>query len=684
MKHLLHALESRRHKLSVPDAELDQLLSEVKDARDVKGSEQFTDSLDKVLTDLRSLSEAHAFLKPVTKADAPDYHLVIKQPMDLGTMGRKVRSKQYKTKTEFVADLNLIWDNCLNYNANPSHPLRRCANFLRKRTVILAEMIHDPSERSAPFTLRKMPSHLRRRSVIDESDDDYSSASGKVNGKSRTNGVGKMDGVVYTNGRHNGINGINGRASSTPESDAPARPPAQRSRGSGHARRPPPEESFAERTAITRTVESMSQFLSLDKELQLDDGLQRHLDTAGAGPSRLTPGDGFLREESARRVKSQLRQIRQNDEDILRLDEWREVDDSKATTGGKRKRLVIASSDDEPDDIPRRTKFSTTGLPPDQEENESNTDLWWEAMRSGNMIGGGVLPMAQHGFPPLKPNAMRRRKKRPKNGKANDPRPGLTGTIYKNISTLHNIRRVHSKILILNAAAEDPNLHVPPMDDDEPEAPRPPIPGLTLAEDSGAQCLHRVSSTILEHAGFEGSSQVSLNVLQHVVGDYIMNVGRTFRYMCDKFGHTMSNEQIILHCLSEHGISEVQDLERYVKDDVERYGSRLQDLERKLTQAYIEQAGASAIEEDGLFDEENEEFALGGFTEELGEDFFGLRELGLERELGLTSLAIPKRLLRGRRDNSANAASTNREPPLPYPPPASFIPIHTANLDSHI
>lgn len=33
MKHLLHALESRRHKLAVPDAELDQLLSEVKDAR---------------------------------------------------------------------------------------------------------------------------------------------------------------------------------------------------------------------------------------------------------------------------------------------------------------------------------------------------------------------------------------------------------------------------------------------------------------------------------------------------------------------------------------------------------------------------------------------------------------------------------------------------------------------------
>jgi transcriptional activator SPT7 len=75
--------------------------------------------------------------------------------------------------------------------------------------------------------------------------------------------------------------------------------------------------------------------------------------------------------------------------------------------------------------------------------------------------------------------------------------------------------------------------------------------------------------------------------------------------------------------------------------------------------------------------------------------------MGLEAELGLTSLSVPKKLLRGRRDNAANAryiyslyhpsyptylfgSSTNREPPLPYPPPTPFIPIHTANLDSHI
>ena len=38
-------------------------------------------------------------------------------PMDFQTMQKKVKSKQYKSKREFKDDLDLIWQNCLNYNA---------------------------------------------------------------------------------------------------------------------------------------------------------------------------------------------------------------------------------------------------------------------------------------------------------------------------------------------------------------------------------------------------------------------------------------------------------------------------------------------------------------------------------------------------------------------------------------
>lgn len=40
--------------------------------------------------------------------------------------------------------------------------------------------------------------------------------------------------------------------------------------------------------------------------------------------------------------------------------------------------------------------------------------------------------------------------------------------------------------------------------------------------------------------------------------------------------------------------------------------------------------------------------ARGNFTEELGEDFFGLRELGLDKEFGMSSLSIPASLFHGR------------------------------------
>lgn len=39
--------------------------------------------------------------------------------MDFTKMARKVRLHEYKTKRDFINDLNLIWDNCLLYNSEP-------------------------------------------------------------------------------------------------------------------------------------------------------------------------------------------------------------------------------------------------------------------------------------------------------------------------------------------------------------------------------------------------------------------------------------------------------------------------------------------------------------------------------------------------------------------------------------
>lgn len=61
-------------------------------------------------------------------------------------------------------------------------------------------------------------------------------------------------------------------------------------------------------------------------------------------------------------------------------------------------------------------------------------------------------------------------------------------------------------------------------------------------------------------------------------------------------------QEIVLHALFENGTLEVQEMERYIKDDVERYGNKISELERKLAQTYNDQVEPLTIEDDTLFE----------------------------------------------------------------------------------
>jgi len=86
------------------------------------------------------------FAEPVDKEDAPDYYDIIQNPMDLSTMYDKVNKHQYNCAAEFLADANLICDNCLEYN--PDRSLRSTACQFRDvvHAVIKAEMDTDFEE----------------------------------------------------------------------------------------------------------------------------------------------------------------------------------------------------------------------------------------------------------------------------------------------------------------------------------------------------------------------------------------------------------------------------------------------------------------------------------------------------------------------------------------------------------
>lgn len=91
--------------------------------------------LDEILEKLKADPHALIFLNKVSKKDAPNYYDVIKHPMDLGTVAKKI--PLYRGLADFKADLDLIWDNCLEYNTaeyfiNCATEMRNLANTLMR------------------------------------------------------------------------------------------------------------------------------------------------------------------------------------------------------------------------------------------------------------------------------------------------------------------------------------------------------------------------------------------------------------------------------------------------------------------------------------------------------------------------------------------------------------------------
>lgn len=70
-----------------------------------------------VLAAVKQHTNAWPFAKPVNALDVPDYYDVIKYPMDLRTMGERLKKDYYVTRRLFMADMARIFSNCRLYNS---------------------------------------------------------------------------------------------------------------------------------------------------------------------------------------------------------------------------------------------------------------------------------------------------------------------------------------------------------------------------------------------------------------------------------------------------------------------------------------------------------------------------------------------------------------------------------------
>ncbi|GAA5870239.1 hypothetical protein JCM3774_004618 [Rhodotorula dairenensis] len=83
-------------------------------------------AMRKVLTEVKSFDKPAYFAQPVSREQVPDYHDIIKYPMDWSTMAAKIDRHEYATALDFSDDVRLVINNARRYN-KPATPIHRAA-----------------------------------------------------------------------------------------------------------------------------------------------------------------------------------------------------------------------------------------------------------------------------------------------------------------------------------------------------------------------------------------------------------------------------------------------------------------------------------------------------------------------------------------------------------------------------
>ncbi len=76
--------------------------------------------LQRLLDLLRDLDKNRIFHEPVDAEEVPTYYSTIKNPMDFSKMQSKINKMEYENLNQFESDINLILNNCLQFNQKTS------------------------------------------------------------------------------------------------------------------------------------------------------------------------------------------------------------------------------------------------------------------------------------------------------------------------------------------------------------------------------------------------------------------------------------------------------------------------------------------------------------------------------------------------------------------------------------
>ncbi|CZR64230.1 related to transcription regulator SPT7 [Phialocephala subalpina] len=708
LKHLIARIDLKRDQVRASDAELRSLMNEVRKNRSKWASEEnvhqeeLYEAAEKVLSELKAMTEYSApFLTRVNKRDAPDYYLIIKHPMDLGTMTKKLKTLTYKSKKEFVDDLDLIWGNCLKYNADVTHPLRRNANSMRKEAEKLVPLIPDLVIRPRA----EVEAEERRKQnggEDDDSDDEPIMSSrgrkaGAKGSKARKSGTGHEEGTPSVEqkptlqlngllgnlreGSEAGFDGSqNGFATPPIGSITPSMNgvPGHGSQADGMDIDGPSINGISLGQALGAAADDLRE----DEEYKIwKQVTKKDRALIAKERNRLFRGDKLNGDEPALlRSKAGMRRwLRQQKE--AQIDASRSDAKSKDALQGV-ETLAEGMEGEEERVIPDYYD-SLSAIP------EIPRNLQWVDDAEGQLIDQNDECIRM--VPP---------------GQFTTPKSSLAAKVDANMRQMQETRKLCSKIGVIKQMQLQAQMYNNQFPKYEPEPfIEADIEPHVVSDDGPIMAtwvckaaLQRSVAKICYHAGFEELQPSALDVITDIAGDFFTKLVQTFNVYREapkipanipgaKWQERFTNEEVVLHTLSENGL-DIESLESHVKDDVERLGSKLGVMHERM-KAHLSDLLRPALTDagpdgSGAFNDGSEQFVGGDFAEELGEDFFGFKALGLDSEFGMASLSVPLHLLHTRLYQNqptavAQGPSTDILEPLP-----PLEPLTKENLEDQI
>lgn len=187
--------------------------------------------------------------------------------------------------------------------------------------------------------------------------------------------------------------------------------------------------------------------------------------------------------------------------------------------------------------------------------------------------------------------------------------------------------------------------------------------GPFIAGETSRAAMQRAVAKIFFHAGFEELQPSAMDAVTDIAADYFTKLCRTFNVYneaekkeavgawADRGNHFQPRytpEEVVLHTLYENG-HDIDSLDSYAREEVERLGSKLNGIHERM-KLHLSDLLRPALQDGGseAFHDGSDQFVGGDFAEELGEDFFGFKALGLDREFGLDIMSVPLHLLQSR------------------------------------